>query len=271
MKNQISSNFRQISVKAVYFIFALIGAVDTCFADTVNCALISSLPTTITASGDYCLASTMQVSLSSGAAITIAANEVTIDFNENAIVNAPSAYTAAAVGVLAEGRGNVTLKNGTLRGFRTGIRVTTSAAGLSVIPVIENMRIDRSYSVGIELSALGPVVRNCQVINTGIAYAGFPANFTAKAISLPSNQGGSSTSYLYENDILNVAAYPFFSQGACSEGVSVGSASRSLIERSRINGSCRAVSNPYDAGALYARDNVTAPYPFYSPFLAPNY
>src|SRR5262245_12000504 len=49
-------------------------------AETTHCTPITSLPTTITSPGVYCLTSDVSLSLLAGAAIDVAASNVVVDF-----------------------------------------------------------------------------------------------------------------------------------------------------------------------------------------------
>jgi hypothetical protein len=96
-----------------------------------HCTLkITSLPATITAQGIYCLTGNLATSQSSGIAITINAN-------------------------------NVTIKNGIVRGFYYGINLTGSGA------VVQDMLADSNTFIGIDVNGLGALVEHNQIVNTG--------------------------------------------------------------------------------------------------------
>jgi hypothetical protein len=81
-------------------------------------AAITSLPCTITTSGVYVLQQDfLSVNLASGAAIVVAADNVTINLNGHTISNAAAGASTGASGVYAANHANITVRNGTLRGF----------------------------------------------------------------------------------------------------------------------------------------------------------
>lgn len=85
-----------------------------------GCTSINAAPTTITASGNYCLAT--NVTASQG--IYINANDVTLDCGGH-VINGMSVNTdSAAIGIFASNKNNVTVKNCTVKGYAEGIVVT---------------------------------------------------------------------------------------------------------------------------------------------------
>lgn len=230
-------------------------------ADTVNCTAITA-PTTIASPGVYCLAGTANLNLATGAAITVVANDVTIDFNDNAIINNDSAYGGQAVGVLSIGTTNFTVKNGTVRGFPYGIGVIAGAS-LSFLPTVKNMRVSRAYRLGIGLESVGAIVENCQVINIGKERPGFPANFNAGGIALAKLSSNNSTGHLLDNDIIGISDPPYFgSSFTLSKGVQVERDQTTFVERNRITAvgdSLGTVGSPVFVPGFrtYSRDNVS--------------
>ena len=87
---------------------------------------ITGLPYTISAPGTYILAADLPFSTPGGTAITIGASNVILDLGGHKITNfSPPSSTTPASGVYASaGRlSNVTVRNGTIAGFDTGIEV----------------------------------------------------------------------------------------------------------------------------------------------------
>ena len=70
-----------------------------------------------------------------------------------------------ANGVFASNRQNITIKNGTIRGFSTGVFLGTT--GASQGHVVEDIRVDQNTRVGIDVQGTGNIVRNNQVVSTG--------------------------------------------------------------------------------------------------------
>lgn len=135
-------------------------------AETTECTEIISLPTVITAQGVYCLKKNLVTNITSGNAITINTNNVTIDFNGWKLGGAAAGPDTQANGVFANGRKNITLRNGNIRGFSTGVWLD-GAATTSSGHVVEDSLIDGSRSVGLRIEGSNTKVVNNRVINTG--------------------------------------------------------------------------------------------------------
>src|SRR5687768_5499102 len=84
-----------------------------------NCvAYIDALPVVIGTQGVWCLRDNVSTAISSGAAITIATNNATIDCNDFKIGNLAAGPSTNAIGIQASNRRNATIRNCTIRGFR---------------------------------------------------------------------------------------------------------------------------------------------------------
>jgi hypothetical protein len=137
--------------------------------EATNCKVIGALPAVITARGTYCLATALSTSIASGAAITIAADNVTLDCLDRVIDGSGAGDATAATGIAATQRSGVVVRNCAVRGFRNGIRLVEEP-GSSVPPsavVVENNRVHRNTRTGISLHADGGVVRGNLVMHTG--------------------------------------------------------------------------------------------------------
>jgi hypothetical protein len=139
-------------------------------AETVNCAAITVAPITISTHGIYCLTHNLNVSLASGIAITIAANDVVLDLNGWALVNGGQRSTTAS-GIRVAGVRRVSIRNGTVRGFFAGVEIlgVGPSSGPAVTGhVVEDLRVIGSRFSGISVTiGNGDVVRNNIVLNTG--------------------------------------------------------------------------------------------------------
>jgi nitrous oxidase accessory protein NosD len=111
---------------------------DTCkgFIDTV--------PATLTEGGTWCLRSNLATPIASGAAITIAAYNVTLDCHGYRISNNAAGTGSSATGIRGNRIGNTTIRRCTTRGFRVGIG--TSDADLMSI---EDNTVDGATEYGI--------------------------------------------------------------------------------------------------------------------------
>jgi parallel beta-helix repeat protein len=145
-------------------IFVLLAALCAAPArsETTECTVISSIPITISTQGVYCLKSDL-ASSASGAMITIATNNVSIDFNRYKLGGQAGGIATTAIGVYANNRLNVRLTNGVVRGFKRGIEIDDGSGH-----VIEGMTLDGNTQAGIYLSSVqNALVRGNQVVNTG--------------------------------------------------------------------------------------------------------
>ena len=129
-------------------------------AETVDCMPITSLPAVISTQGLYCLTGNLATSITSDNAITITANNVTLDLN-GWKVGGQSAGTATEATGIYSAANNVTVKNGIVRGFHVGIHLAGRGA------TVQNITADQNTNVGIATEGPGSVVQDNQVVDTG--------------------------------------------------------------------------------------------------------
>lgn len=123
-----------------------------------NCnGVIASLPATITTQGVWCLKKSLVYTASTGAAITISANNVTLDCNHFNVDAAAGA--AGSKGILGDVL-NATIRNCGVRGFRSGIDL--NGAG----HLVENNYLDRNRMEGIRAMGANNRVVGNRVFNT---------------------------------------------------------------------------------------------------------
>ena len=126
-----------------------------------NCTgFIDSLPATISTLGTWCLRKDVSTGMTSGIAITVAANNVTLDCNDFKIggLAAGTASLAYGVGHLVE-RSNTTIRRCSIRGFAVGVALGGRGH------LVEDSRFDNNLLYGI--SCVGCTVRRNQVYDTG--------------------------------------------------------------------------------------------------------
>jgi len=129
--------------------------------ETVNCINITSLPATISSQGVYCLKQDIATAISSGNAITIATNNVTLDCNGFKLGGLGAGLSTLAKGVSATGRANVVVRNCNVRGFRMGIALSGSGH------LVESNRLDGNTTHGILVEGENGMVRDNRVFDTG--------------------------------------------------------------------------------------------------------
>jgi len=140
-----------------------------------GCAgFIDALPATIGEQGVWCLRKDVSTAMSSGAAITVATNNVTIDCNHFKIGGLAAGDGSLTRGIRSQYRQNLTVRNCAIRGFNTGIDLSGGGGH-----VVEDNRVDDSLVTGIRVDATeGALVRRNRVLDTG----GFPDNGERHAI-----------------------------------------------------------------------------------------
>ena len=131
-------------------------------SEPANCRPIPApLPAVITDEGVYCLTGNLGTSMRQGIAVWIKADNVVLDLNGFILEGFTDRATTTATGVFAGGQQNITIRNGTIRGFNYGISMVVSNG------TVEGIRADRNTFVGIGVTGAGTVIRNNQVVATG--------------------------------------------------------------------------------------------------------
>ena len=128
-----------------------------------NCTgFIDSLPAAIGTQGVWCLRKNLATNITTGHAIEIAANNVTIDCNDFKIGGLAAGDSSNAHGIYANTRQNVTVRHCNIRGFHYGIRLDVGAGHL-----VEDNRLDNNLYVGIYVSGDNNLVQRNRVYDTG--------------------------------------------------------------------------------------------------------
>jgi hypothetical protein len=143
---------------ALFIIMAM--AAIPAYAETINCTPITSLPAVITAQGVYCLTGNLGTGMTTGNAIDIQANNVTLDLNGWKVGGQSAGFGTGAVGIRSNAD-NLTIKNGIVRGFYHGIYLIGRGA------VVEDILADQNTHYGIYVGGVGALVRRNRVIDTG--------------------------------------------------------------------------------------------------------
>jgi hypothetical protein len=123
---------------------------------------IDSIPATITAQGVWCLRHDLSTAITTGNAITVAANNVTVDCNGYKIGGLAAGDGSVANGIGATNRSNVTVRHCAVRGFATGISILGGSGHL-----VEDNRLDNNLLVGVVAQGSSSVVRHNLVYDTG--------------------------------------------------------------------------------------------------------
>jgi len=130
-----------------------------------NCTgFITSLPTTVTTQGTWCLKQDLNTAIASGNAITVNTNNVTIDCNGYKLGGLSAGAGTGAVGIFAQDRVNVTVRHCAIRGFFVGVDLYGAAGGGHLV---EDNRFDSNTYLGMQVQGDGSVVRRNLVYATG--------------------------------------------------------------------------------------------------------
>lgn len=211
-------------------------------AQTTGCTEITAVPYTISSPGIYCLTANLSYASSSGAAITITTDGVTVDLNGHTLSG--SAPSNSASGVLATGSARLTVRNGTIKSFFAGVYV--SGAG-SNAHVIERLRLWYNWHYGIYVYGAGSVVRDCEVHYTG-------------ASTLDPNAVGIQIGGAAAASIGNVVHTVTAGAGGVSRGIYAVTFSQSIVGN-RVSGAMEGITMSWPSTKY--RDNIvfgTTPY-----------
>jgi hypothetical protein len=127
-----------------------------------NCnGFIDSLPATISMQGVWCLRHDLATNITSGNAIEIAANNVTIDCNDFKLGGLAAGDLSQAYGIYAGDRQNSTVRHCNVRGFHVGILL--GGAG----HLVEDNRLDNNLVTGIGVYGDHNLVQHNRVFDTG--------------------------------------------------------------------------------------------------------
>lgn len=151
-------------------IVVLFGALSATpgWAETTRCRTIGRLPVTIQRAGSYCLGADVTLNMANGNAITIRNSNVVLDLNGHTIDNTAAGMATEANAVYASQRSNITIRNGTIRGFAHAVQLydpapyTTSEGHL-----IEDVHADHCTYVGIYVTGRRNLVRRNRIFATG--------------------------------------------------------------------------------------------------------
>jgi hypothetical protein len=204
-------------------------------AEITNCTPITSLPFVISTPGVYCLTGDLSTSMTSGNAIDIQASSVTLDLNGHKLGGMGAGTGTQAYGIYASDRKNITIRNGSIRGFFWGICLNDSGSDISSGHLIEQLRMDTNTYGAMWINGAGSIVQNNQVVNTG-GTTHFGSYAEADGIVLR----GAGVSAL-NNTISNLTP----TGNAPSIGLSLASAKGATAEGNRISNETRPTGTSY--------------------------
>lgn len=183
-----------------FFGFVAVLALGAAQASAVQaaCQPISSVPATIAAAGTYCLTADFSTAQTSGNLITVNADNVTIDFQGHQIDATPGGIYTNVTGIYGIDRHNITIRNGLMVGFYTGIHFDTSNNSTTTNGhLIEDMRFSQSRSRAMQVEGTNNVIRRNLVVDT-MGGALHPDGFSA------CEQDANGSIQVYNNTVLHV-------------------------------------------------------------------
>jgi Right handed beta helix region len=198
------------------------------------CWPILRAPRTISYPGHYCLVRSVSTHILTGAAITIAADDVVLDLRGHILDGSAAGPATEAVGIGAVGRSNITIRNGIVRGFLAGIQLTDQGASRG--HVIEGVTADRNTSRGIESEGAGLRIEGNHVRQTGGSTSPLGARAYGLLLRAPE-------SVVLDNEITGTSGSGSFVYGILATG-----SDGSTIEGNRIAN--RALPAFYSFGIL---------------------
>ena len=227
---------------ALFITLALVLSPVPAQAETVNCTPVTALPALINVQGIHCFTGDLSTAITSGNAIDIQTNNVVLDLNGFKLGGLAAGPGTNANGIQASDRQNITIRNGTIRGFFIGILLTGSAASQG--HVVEDIRADQNTFAGIEVNGTGNIVRNNQVVTTG--------GSTCCAVDAYGILVSGAEARVLNNDVTDT-----FKQGSgIARGITIlGAASTGLVVNNRITVADRGIEY-FDSTGKFS-DNVT--------------
>ena len=209
----------------------IVSAADVGRADTTVCTVITALPRAIAAPGSYCLTShlTTAATLVTGSAITINADDVTIDLNGFKLQSGAVAPTITVNGISAVGHKGITIRNGTIRGFYRGVYLQGGA--VSQGHLVEDIVADANKYAGIWVDGPGSVVRRNRVRNT----SGTTVGADTDTFGIRVTGSGCRVS---DNDVTGTVGMG----SGTGQAVYVGDGDGSVVELNRIGNTAAGVS-----------------------------
>jgi hypothetical protein len=130
-----------------------------------NCqGFITTLPAVINASGTWCFNQDLSMASANGTAISITANDVTLDCNDFKLDGLAAGAGTQKIGISASDRRNTTIRHCNIRGFFYGLLLTGSNGGGHLV---EDNRFDGNTFIALNVEGNGSVVRRNRVLDTG--------------------------------------------------------------------------------------------------------
>jgi nitrous oxidase accessory protein NosD len=191
--------------------------------------------------------------MDSGSAITITVNNVTIDLNGYKLGNLAAGTDTLAAGIFANQKKNITIKNGTIRGFFNGIFLNdVSPYTASSGHLIEDIRADGNTQIGIWVAGTGNVIQNNQVVSTGGSTAEIDLEPVVDAFGIVHIGPGAR---VINNDVTETVGRDSGGSFGGGNGIWFFAADNSVVEDNRISDTLDVSGISYGIRILFS-DNV---------------
>lgn len=214
-------------------------------ADTLRCDRINSVPVVISSPGVYCVDRPLTTALTAGAAITIAADHVLLDLGGHTLDGSAGGPASQATGIHGVDRRGVTVRDGTVRGFRSGIRLEATSGAAPGGHVVERVRAETNISLGIGVGGAGSVARQNLVKGTGTG------NTDHGGTGIGASGAGVR---VLDNDVVDTlspdASLP-------SQGINVAGATGAVVEGNRIAAASDGITVDESEHVLIAGNRIT--------------
>jgi hypothetical protein len=242
---------RRVMVVTAMLAAALLIAPVAARAEITNCTEIVAVPATLTVPGIYCFKRDLATSQTTGTAITVLNNSITIDMNGFKLGGLTAGPETVATGIKVFNWKNFTLRNGTIRGFAFGLTITDN--GSSSGHLVEDVAFDENTYAAAWVVGSNFIFRNNRItktiakhpvfnVPTGVIMMGSSAIVTdnqishVEGVSLSANNGpvgaalGLTNSVFERNTITDVRVTD---EGPTVRaiGISVASGSSNLVLR----------------------------------------
>jgi hypothetical protein len=200
-----------------------------------NCTgFIDSLPTTISSPGTWCLRKDLSTAITEGRAIAIDADDVTVDCNHFKLGGLVAGPATKADGIRSFQVDHVTVRRCNVRGFSTGIDLTSGIGHR-----VEDNRLEGNTSTGINVRGYDATVARNLVRNTGGSTV-----FTGTATGIMAWNSVDIT----DNTVSGVDALPNAQGTRVINGIKSYEAEASRVAGNRVRGIPAAAQNAFVAG-----------------------
>jgi hypothetical protein len=204
--------------------------------------MITSLPYSITQAGNYKLASSL---VSTTDAITVNADNCTIDL-DGFVISYAVKGTPGGRGIYSKNHANVTVRNGTITHFLTGVCLDGDVGGNNTSGLVENLRITQG-TIGVWLNnSSNAVVRECQICSL------FDPSNSTTAKLIPLLKGiwsfGGFGNLITNNQLCNIVK----GIGICLDG-----SNNDVVDGNVLSQVCWSVVSASGAGGAKIKNNTT--------------